>query len=133
MLCIALKAVQMYQQQSLIREFMLYEIEPGDNETEVTKTHVVRTKSKGDVDHSIVTAKLLKSQDGNLFFARVKTGVWHLIPRRISPCSESFPGHIGTGILCGGWFGARLTAAGKGFPDFTLHTHTHQATSSSHP
>ena len=27
---------------------------------------------------------------------------WHLIPCRISPCSESFLGHIGTGILCEG-------------------------------
>ena len=27
--------------------------------------------------------------------------VWHLIPGRISPCSESFLGHIGTVILCG--------------------------------
>ena len=27
---------------------------------------------------------------------------WHLIPCRISPRSEFFLGHIGTGILCGG-------------------------------
>ena len=26
-----------------------------------------------------------------------------------------------------------MTAAGKGFPNFTLHTHTHQATTSSYP
>ena len=49
--------------------------------------------------------------------------IWHLIPRRISPYSESFLGHIGTGILCGGLFRVRLTAAGKGFPNFTLHVH----------
>ena len=68
----------------------------------------------------IMTAKIIKIPRREFIFCMCEDGaVWHLIPRRISPCSESFLGHIGTGIL----FGARLTAAGKGFPNFTLHTH----------
>ena len=49
-----------------------------------------------------VMAKLLKSHDQNSFLARVKTGrsgTWSLVE---CPCSKSFLGHIGTGILCGG-------------------------------
>ena len=50
-----------------------------------------------------VTAKLFKIPRREFIFRTCEDGaVWHLIPRRISPCSESFLGHIGTGILCGG-------------------------------
>ena len=65
--------------------------------------------------------KIIKIQRREFIFRTCEDGVvWHLIPRRISPCSESFLGHIGTGILCGGKFRARLTAASKGLPNFTL-------------
>ena len=40
-------------------------------------------------------------QTGSYFFRTCEDeAVWYLIPRRISPCSETFLGHIGTGILC---------------------------------
>ena len=61
--------------------------------------------------------------NGGLFFCTCEDGAaWHLIPRRISPCSEYFLGYVGTSILCGGKFMTRLTAVGKGFPNFTLYT-----------
>ena len=47
---------------------------------------------------------------------------WHLIPCRISLRLEFFLGHIGTGMW-GINLWPRLTAVGKGFPNFTLHTH----------
>ena len=50
-----------------------------------------------------VTAKIIKIPLREFIFRTCEDGaVWHLIPRRISPCSESFFGHIATGILCGG-------------------------------
>ena len=46
--------------------------------------------------------KIIKIPRWDFIFRMCEDGaVWHLIPRRISPCSESFLGHIGTGILCG--------------------------------
>ena len=47
--------------------------------------------------------KIIKIPRREFIFRTCEDGVvLHLIPRRISPCSESFLGHIGTGILCGG-------------------------------
>ena len=37
-----------------------------------------------------------------IFHTCQNRAAWYLIPRRISPSSESFLGYIGTGILCGG-------------------------------
>ena len=68
---------------------------------------------------------LLLSQNGTLFRTCEDGAGWHLIPCRISPLSEFFLGHIRTGILCGGLFMARLTAAGKGF-QISHYPHTHQ-------
>ena len=54
------------------------------------------------ININTVTAELLKSQNGNLFFSTCEDGVvWHMIPRRISPCSESFLEHVGTDIMWG--------------------------------
>ena len=51
----------------------------------------------------LVHLNIVITKRGVYFFRTCEDGVvWHLIPLRISPCSESFPGHIGTGILCGG-------------------------------
>ena len=47
--------------------------------------------------------KIIKIPRREFIFRTCEDGVaWHLIPCRISPSSESFRGHIGTGILCGG-------------------------------
>ena len=47
--------------------------------------------------------KIIKIPKRDFIFRTCEDGAnWHLIPRRISPCSESFLGYIGTGILCGG-------------------------------
>ena len=43
--------------------------------------------------------KIIKIPRREFIFRTCEDGaVWHLIPRRISPCSESFLGHLGTGI-----------------------------------
>ena len=50
----------------------------------------------------LVHLNIVITKWGVYFFCTCEDGaVWHLIPRRISPCSESFLRHIGTGILCG--------------------------------
>ena len=74
-------------------------------------------------------------QTGSLFFTRVKMGrSGTLIPHRISPCSEAFLGYIcELAYYVGVNLVAKLTAAGKGFPNFDITTYTHQATSSSSP
>ena len=47
--------------------------------------------------------KIIKIPRREFIFRTCEDGaVWHLIPRRISSCSESILGHIGTGILGGG-------------------------------
>ena len=51
----------------------------------------------------LVPSNIVITKRGVYFFRTCEDGAaWHLIPRRISPCLESFLGHIGTGILCGG-------------------------------
>ena len=51
----------------------------------------------------LVHLNIVITKQGVYFFCKCEDGaVWHLIPCRISPCSESFLGNIGTGILCGG-------------------------------
>ena len=62
-----------------------------------------------------------------VYFSHCEDGaVWHLIPRRISPCSESFLGHIGTGILCGVNLGLDWPPLARGFQtSHYTHTHTH--------
>ena len=58
---------------------------------------------------------------------------WHLIPCRISPRSEFFLEHIGTGILCGGLIYGQTDRRWQGVSKFhTTHTPT-KATSSSSP
>ena len=46
--------------------------------------------------------KILISRREFIFCKCEDGAAWHLITRRISPSSEFFLGHIGTGILCGG-------------------------------
>ena len=66
------------------------------------------------------------SQDRSLFFAHVKTGqpgTWSLA--KISPSSESFLGHIGTGILRGGLIWGQTDRRWQGVSKFHVtHTHT---------
>ena len=80
-------------------------------------------KSVGELVH----LNIIITKRGVYFFRTCEDGaVWHLIPRRISPCSESFLGHIGTGILYGGvnleldW-----PPLARGF-QISHYTHTHQ-------
>ena len=47
--------------------------------------------------------KIIKIPRWEFIFRMCEDGAaWHLIPRTINPSSESFLGHIETGILCGG-------------------------------
>ena len=46
--------------------------------------------------------KLTRIPKRDFIFCTCEDGAdWHLMPCKISPCSESFLGHVGTGILCG--------------------------------
>ena len=59
--------------------------------------------------------------------------VWHLIPRRISPCSESFLGYIyELAYYVGVNLGIDWPPLARGF-QISHYTYTHQATSSSTP
>ena len=65
------------------------------------KVSIVHTIKMQEIS-TTCDGKIIKIPRWDFIFCTCENGaVWHLIPRRISPCSESFLGHIGTGILCG--------------------------------
>ena len=74
----------------------------------------------------LVHLNIVITKRGVYFFRTCEDGaVWHLIPRRISLCSESFLGHIGTAILCGVNLGPDWPLLARGF-QISHYTHTHQ-------
>ena len=74
------------------------------------------------------------SKRGVYFFRTCEDrAVWHLIPRRISPCSESFLGYIHElAYYVGVNLGLDWPPLARGF-QISHYTCTHQATSSSTP
>ena len=64
---------------------------------------IISSFMKNANNFSKCDGKLTKIPKRDFILRTCEAGAdWHLIPCRISPCSESFLGHIGTGILCGG-------------------------------
>ena len=77
-------------------------LKPSNPLTLLTVDYSMEILMGEDAD-GMCDGKIIKIPRREFIFRTCEDGeVWPLIPRRISPCSESFLGHIGTGILCGG-------------------------------